>query len=475
MAKRSSSIISSHPSLCSSGTSKRPRLSLNLATLSSPTSRVPVGSNIQPATVHNFLSDSSFPIKAVSYHKGRNSSWKIPSSPTSKILVLGDSNISRITRSPISIHKLSLVSYPGGRFRHLLSALNSSQSQHTLPNPHPKVIILSLGLSHISDSLSSLTLSVQRTIDAFHSAFPGTLLFLPLLNFNPLLPLPHRTLLQQFNSYLSSNFPDMVLPQLQQSQFHTNETDLIHWLPPTANAILSHWLNNVPNLNSLLFQTDPTSSVLNLSSSPLNSAQNDLLSLGLNFIRSPNQIHSSELTDSLFSFTRRLKLIYQFRNSKRTPLPFLPPSTYTPHPSLFPPSLLSIFSEFSDITNHTPIISEFSNLPPHLCTALRTLSSQDFFIIKPADKGSCVVIQDRSNYIREGIRQLSVARHYSLLPGPLHLTTIPKVNRILQSLKKEKFLSSKQLQYLSPPPEPRPRIFYTLPKIHKDPATWAVR
>ena len=38
-----------------------------------------------------------------------------------------------------------------------------------------------------------------------------------------------------------------------------------------------------------------------------------------------------------------------------------------------------------------------------------------------------------------------------------------------------KIISKKQLQYLSGPEDPRPRRFYILPKIHKDPTTWTVR
>jgi hypothetical protein len=40
-------------------------------------------------------------------------------------------------------------------------------------------------------------------------------------------------------------------------------------------------------------------------------------------------------------------------------------------------------------------------------TALQNLRSNEDIIIKPADKGSAVVVMDKSAYIREAERQLS--------------------------------------------------------------------
>ena len=46
-------------------------------------------------------------------------------------------------------------------------------------------------------------------------------------------------------------------------------------------------------------------------------------------------------------------------------------------------------------------------------TALQSLRSNEDIIIKPADKGSAVVVMDKSAYIREAVRQLSDDRFYS--------------------------------------------------------------
>uniref|UniRef100_A0A0F8AB68 GIY-YIG domain-containing protein n=1 Tax=Larimichthys crocea TaxID=215358 RepID=A0A0F8AB68_LARCR len=48
------------------------------------------------------------------------------------------------------------------------------------------------------------------------------------------------------------------------------------------------------------------------------------------------------------------------------------------------------------------------------------------------------------------------------------------VKEILQSLLNKKFINKKQFTYLQGNPIPRPRLFYLLPKIHKEPSAWSV-
>jgi hypothetical protein len=57
----------------------------------------------------------------------------------------------------------------------------------------------------------------------------------------------------------------------------------------------------------------------------------------------------------------------------------------------------------------------FDNLTPVEGTALQILRSNEDIIIKPADKGSAVVVMDKSAYIREAERQLCDDRFYNKL------------------------------------------------------------
>ena len=95
-------------------------------------------------------------------------------------------------------------------------------------------------------------------------------------------------------------------------------------------------------------------------------------------------------------------------------------------------------------------------------------------IIKPADKGSSVVIMDREQYIWEAHRQLKDTVYYKKLSKPTYLDTVPMIRKILDTLKEKRFINHKQHTYLQGPPIIRPRRFYLLPKIHKDPLKWSI-
>ena len=114
-----------------------------------------------------------------------------------------------------------------------------------------------------------------------------------------------------------------------------------------------------------------------------------------------------------------------------------------------------------------------ANLLPEESEALRQLIGNKSIVIKPADKGSAVVIMDRSQYIWEGHRQLHDARYYSKLEAPIYTETVPMIFELIHSLWRKKYITHKQRDYLLGDAQPRPRLFYMLPKIHKEPVAWS--
>ena len=117
---------------------------------------------------------------------------------------------------------------------------------------------------------------------------------------------------------------------------------------------------------------------------------------------------------------------------------------------------------------------EISNTSQLENEALSQLQKDKTIVIKPADKGAVVVILSREQYIIEVERQLKDAIYYRKLDKPIYLDTIKLVTNIIDSLLRGKYINKKQHRYLIGEEEPRPRRFYILPKIHKDPATWTV-
>ena len=81
---------------------------------------------------------------------------------------------------------------------------------------------------------------------------------------------------------------------------------------------------------------------------------------------------------------------------------------------------------------------------------------------------------DTENYILEAERQLANPLHYRRLEAPIYPSTALKITKILEKLEERKFLDEDQVDYLSPPIDPKPRRYYMLPKIHKSKDKWTI-
>lgn len=210
----------------------------------------------------------------------------------------------------------------------------------------------------------------------------------------------------------------------------------------------------------------------------LTKAQYDLLSRGLSFIPTVDigRDQKLQLELDLQSYHRKVRLAAYYRDSPvKKMLPFVGPSSWTPPLEMLPPQIKTlIHSDLENFKIHYKFLEEKLNISLDEIKVLRDLKNKKNIVIKPADKGSAVVILSREQYIMEVERQLNNLEYYRKLDGPMYLSTIPLVHKILDSLKKKKFINSKQRQYLSGCGQPRERRFYILPKIHKDPKTWTV-
>ena len=70
----------------------------------------------------------------------------------------------------------------------------------------------------------------------------------------------------------------------------------------------------------------------------------------------------------------------------------------------------------SNVTNSANTNThQHDNLSKEERSALYSLKERDDIVIKPADKGSAVVVMDKSDYIQEAERQLSDNRFYKKL------------------------------------------------------------
>ena len=72
------------------------------------------------------------------------------------------------------------------------------------------------------------------------------------------------------------------------------------------------------------------------------------------------------------------------------------------------------------------------NISPNERKAIRELRDNNKIVIKPADKGSAVVILNREDYLAEGFKQLSDANFYQIQDSDLtekHRTEIQSLFR----------------------------------------------
>lgn len=206
-------------------------------------------------------------------------------------------------------------------------------------------------------------------------------------------------------------------------------------------------------------------------------AQLTLLDKGLNFIPTKGIDKDAKMAArlDLQQYHRRVKLMEYFRNSPAgNRLPFTKKSDWSPPDSALPVEIKKLVKtdlEYFDNTFKDHKIR--NNLDKEETQALTDLCKDKNIILKPADKGSAIVIQDREQYLWEGYRQLRDTKYYKQLKELIYTETIPMVDKILRTLTDKKFINNKQFIYLKGNPEPRARIFYMLPKIHKEPTKWS--
>lgn len=213
--------------------------------------------------------------------------------------------------------------------------------------------------------------------------------------------------------------------------------------------------------------------VLNLSSTHLTHFQNQLLKKGLSFAPSNPTSKRNSLNADLTQYHRRLKLLAYFGPAPATnKKPFHMSSDWEPEPSKLPQPILELIKKDQQSIAKLRETKDRPNLTKEEEKALRDLKNNSNIIIKPADKGSAIVIMDRTDYVKEALRQLHDTKYYQPLSKPIKDETAHQISLILETLKKKHYLTKKQCTYLKGQAPYRSRLFYFLPKIHKPRQNW---
>ena len=232
---------------------------------------------------------------------------------------------------------------------------------------------------------------------------------------------------------------------------------------------------------------------MNLSSLILDDSDISLLDKGLTFVPTPRTLPVKSILENKDNLIRKIKL-RSFFNKCTKPFNakeklFQHKSTWTPNASLLNNEAINTINEIENntinlireankITRNNEIyikLKDKPNLSVNELASLNKLRSNKDIIIKSADKGGATVIMDLENYIFEANRQLNDSNYYRILDEPIYMNNIPGIRTILENVRKDGFINSEQLKFLSGPDKPRQRIYYLLPKIHKDRAKWTLK
>ena len=214
--------------------------------------------------------------------------------------------------------------------------------------------------------------------------------------------------------------------------------------------------------------------VFNLSGRVLSESEIKVLEEGLDFAPFQTKVNEPELRRDFQKFCRRMRIKWHFRNEisedfSEVPA-FSPKSSWNPpqgHPNL-EVYLSQVENELFSIADET---IRYSNISKEEWIAMRSLADDKSIVTKKADKGSCIVVGDRNDYLREAEKQLENPSMYrkGAFKEKILSQLVDCSNRCFKNLKMKGHITEKELKYFSYEFKKNCNLgkLYLLPKIHK--------
>ncbi|XP_075448365.1 uncharacterized protein LOC142490239 [Ascaphus truei] len=149
--------------------------------------------------------------------------------------------------------------------------------------------------------------------------------------------------------------------------------------------------------------------------------------------------------------------------------PFIPKSTFFPYQAkggFIDTFYTLVLKDFESLCQNTPSLHK-RNLHKNELQALKELSEDSEIVIRQADKGGGIVLQDKSAYIAEANRLLGDVKSYiPLQRDPMDIYQ-KDLKIFLLEAKHEGIITQAEFDFLFKR-NPRTPVFYHIPKIHKD-------
>ena len=221
--------------------------------------------------------------------------------------------------------------------------------------------------------------------------------------------------------------------------------------------------------------------IVNLSDTQLSKTQILLLSKGLSFVPTAPNAKNTEIMKDFNIFAHKTKRKYkQMINPPRARRLTDEPELYRKStvnntndnqshllgPKALEDAILAMKNEITNIEQHP---TSKHNLTRKERQALKELVDNHTLIINKADKGSTIVVRNRTDYIKEGLEHLSDPNTYIQLERDYTRDVNQIIRNTLHNLKIKGLLSPNMADFCMPPPQVRTACIYFLKKIHKSP------
>ena len=254
---------------------------------------------------------------------------------------------------------------------------------------------------------------------------------------------------------------------------------------------ISSYYNKIEVLQSEIGIPRNVDGVFNLSDYNLSESEISLLNKGLKFCPTPPLPDIGMLVRDTEKFFRTASIKLHFHNLANKPTnsqsdtvaqtlsdePDLrSPIQAFSHPDLKPkskwnapvPPLLEHVKQLflTELQGSQLKPTRRKNLTAEEFHSLLQLPKNNDIVVKQADKGSGIVIQNRDDYIKEGIRQLTDTKFYKQVDHDLTTKHADMIKKVVSEMHENDEISDKTLRYLTTNCT-RTAQFYMLPKIHK--------
>ena len=235
------------------------------------------------------------------------------------------------------------------------------------------------------------------------------------------------------------------------------------------NRHFTHRLSYIGARRAAKDATSNVNFVVNLSEYTLTKSEKDILTKGLNFVPTPKTLPN--YNPSLYRFKRAHRLSCFFspnlRNIPRPLHPFRSKSNWVP-----PPASSRVEGYLANISEKFEILTKKNirfNTSKEEWRAIISLKRNNSIVIKSADKGSSIVVEDIHQYIANGLAHLQDKNIYKQVDRDPTQDLITTINSYVAWMKKMKYIDVHTYRYLTLKSLIRSQRIYFLKKIHKTP------